>query len=575
MSISRRKVLGIFGGGAVLAATANSTTNTPPDSTKSVAIIGGGVSGLSVAYFLVRRGYKGKITIVEKSPTLGGNAATAEVLLGTDYRGAGIIRDFVRYADLGVNDVNLASYKRLKQAMKYIGYLSDENLKPGDENLKPLEDTVAHFTPDFSEIWTKDGYLTGQAEPAAKEPIDTRRGIIDRRYSLQEKDSQLAADEQEFMQIAAADFKKQDEPPKWWYYSVAEYIKFFEQERRADTEISLDNLRRLVRLFLYPRISAMYFADKAGPGGMPMAGVMSYYRLQEGIASDDKEAEGVDRRYFTKGSQHWINELAKWLQKNNVEIFRGFDAVVVGSDGRVKVTDVSEPNSSTTNPKSFVVDQVVMAGHADQQLRSLTTQLSSESLLSEEMKKKLESVQHSISCAYAHTWNRLLPPDRRTWRTYNVMIRYQYPDPTRIEPPTETPYQMTYVQNRHRNDRLNDDFNRYGMPIYFVSLNPEQEIPKEYILRRTEDDRKKVSREQPGYWDEHCANDSKEGLATARFRHIVMTTDLLKIQAELPQHQGMSNGRVFFAGCWTNGASLHEECFEQAERVVAAMWKDE
>ena len=561
MAISRRKALGIFGGGAVIAATARAATNNSPES-KSVAIIGGGISGLSVAYGLVRSDYTGKITIVEKSPTLGGNAATAEVLLGTDYRGAGDLQDFVRYADLGVNDVNLNSYKRLKVAMDTIGYSTDKYLKP-------LEDTLANFTPDFSEIWTKDGYLTGQAEPPASEPIDVRRGIIDTRYSLQVKDSQLAADEQEFMQIAAADYEKKGKLPKWWYYTVAEYIKFFERERLADTGISIDNLHRLVRLFLYPRISAMYFADKAGPAGMPMLGVMSYYRLQEGIGD-----EGIDRRYFTHGSQHWINALAEWLEENNVEILRGFDAVVTGSSGRVKVTDVSEPNSFTTNPKSFVVDQVVMAGHADQQLKSLTAELSSERLLSKEMEENLRAVQHSVSCAYAHTWNRLLPPDRRFWRTYNVMIRTQ--DPTRIEPPPtkEVPYQMTYVQNRHRNDRLHDDFNQYGMPIYFVSLNPQWEIPKEYILQRTDDDKEVVRKEQPGYWDKQCAIDSEEGLATAKFRHTVMTIELLKIQAELPKLQGMSDGRVFFVGCWTNGANLHEECFEQAESVVKEMWKE-
>lgn len=556
MAISRRKALGILSGGAVLAANANATTNLTKNA-PSVAIVGGGISGLSVAYNLIRCGYEGKqITVVEKTPTLGGNAATAEVILGTNYQGDGLLNDFVRFADLGVNDVNLQTYKKLKQAMIDIGYSIDENLQP-------LEDTVAHYTPDFSEVWTKDGYLTGQAEPYKGTRFDDRRDVVDTSDSLHHKNRELAHAEHTFMLRAAKDYNKDNHDRPHWNYTVEEYVIFFEKHRLVETGISKENLKLLTRLFLYPRISAMYFADDAGPQDMPMRGVMSYYMLQEGVTGTDIDTQidlGLDRRYFTNGSQHWINALGTWLESQNVKIYRGFEATVRSNgDGKVIVDNVSK-ESQHLHP-GVVVDQVVMAGHADHQLQSFTD----DSLLTKKMRENLSAVQHSTSCAYAHTWNRLLPPNPAKWRTYNVMIRT--PDPEKPGSREKTPYQMTYVQNRHRNDRKNQNYNRYGLPVYFVSLNPEWEIPKEYILRRTDKDKEEAMRQQAGY--EHCTFEADAGLATATFRHIVMTKKLLAIQADLPNHQG--ENCVFFAGCWTNGAALHEECFEQAERVASAM----
>ncbi len=527
------------------------------ENSESVAIVGGGISGLSVAYTLVQNKFKGKITVVEKTPTLGGNAATAKVVLGTDFRGDGLLSEFVRFADLGVNDVNLNSYKRLHGAMSEIKY-------PIDDCLRPLEDTVAFFTRDFQEIWTKDGYLTGEAVPYSKARIDDRRWVVDTRYSLHDVDKQLARDEHTFMQIAAADFSSgsSKDIPNHRDLSVAEYVEFFSENRCSDAKITEENLRRLVRLFLYPRISAMYFADPAGPENMPMLGVMSYYILQEGIEVETNKGKiEPDRRYFTHGSQHWINALAQWLENENVEILHAFDALVAGSEGRIKITNAADPDTSRN---SFWVDKVVMTGHADDQLESFIRAESDDKLLSAEMEDNLRSIKHSFSHAYAHTWNRLLPPDQGTWRTYNVTIRPQ--DSARVEP---TPYQMTYVQNRHRNDRHHPEYNQYGMPIYFVSLNPAEEIPDEYILRRTTEDELKAKQEQAGYASKLNSTHSRPELATATFRHTIMTKKLLEIQADLPSYQGMANKRVFFAGCWSKGAGLHEECFDQAEKVVA------
>lgn len=512
---------------------------------QSVAIIGGGVSGLSVAYTLLERGFGGAITVVERKPTLGGNAATAEVVLGRDYRKGAGGKEFVRVADLGVNDVNLTSYPTLKAAMEKIGYLGDKEW----DHLRPLEDTVSFFTPDGKEIWTKDKYLTGDGTA-----VTNHNSVVDVRFSLDERDPQLARDEAKFMDMAAEDYdpKLEADKPEWWDLTVVGYVAYFRANRLAASGISDENLTRLVRLFLMPRVAAMYFTPDDGPDEMPMRGVMSYYRLQEGYGA----AAGTepDRRYFVHGSHHWIEWLASWLETQGVKIVMDFEAEVTGNGaGGVTVTNASGAGA-------FEADVAVMAAHADHQLNAFVP--CEDALLTTQMARNLGSVQHALSRAYAHTWPELLPQNMGSWRTYNVMIR---------EDITARRYQMTYVQNRHRNDHMNPEFNEYGLPVYFVSLNPQWAIPDEFILRNTEAEKARRLVTQQGYGRKLTKDDADIEKAVTTFRHTVMTDRLLKIQKDLPNEQGMAGGRVFFAGCWTKGAGLHEECFEQAAAVVEAM----
>ena len=104
-----------------------------------------------------------------------------------------------------------------------------------------------------------------------------------------------------------------------------------------------------------------------------------------------------------------------------------------------------------------------------------------------------------------------------------------------------------------------------------MSLNPQWAIPDEFILRNTEAEKARRLVTQQGYGRKLTKDDADIEKAVTTFRHTVMTDRLLKIQKDLPNEQGMAGGRVFFAGCWTKGAGLHEECFEQAAAVVEAM----
>ena len=525
------------------------------DKNMKVAIVGGGVSGLSVAYELLSTdAFTGEVTIFEKSATLGGNAATAEVILGHDFRDNATT--FTRMADLGVNDINLNTYIRTRAVMEKIGYFDPDTCQTGTcadaDTLCELEDSVCHFDLDGREIWTKDGYLidAGDAHPH-------RKYIVDMRFSLDAPEHRdLREAEEHFMTTAAEDYDPQKAGEAHWNFTTAQYIKHYRERHLSPHPHLLDDV---VRLFLYPRISAMYFADDAGPDVMPFRGIMSYYRLQEGFETG-KERPDPDRRYFTKGSHDWIEALAQYLREtypDRFSVVMNYKARVIGDgDGGVLVYKSVE-DKGLPRPERF--DKVVMAAHADHQLESFAP--CEDFLLSDEMAENLARINYSDSTSIAHTFTGVLPPNKGSWRTYNVLIRDG----------TELPYQMTYVQNRHRNDRFKERHNAYGQPLYFVSLNPERAIPDKFILRRTEKDRQRQLANRPGYAPHALRAEMDADKAIGYFRHTVMTRELLEIQDQLESYQGMADNRVYFAGCWCIGAGLHEECFQQAEKVKKAV----
>ena len=140
-------------------------------STQTIAIIGGGVSGLSTAYELAQKAKQLQqntdIVIYEKNASLGGDAKTVAFSLG--YKKGVPSPDnnieYIRWADLGVNDINLSVYTTVREAMENIGYLSDQA-----DNLLPLENTECYFSFDGNTALTDDA--------------DLKQGVIDPRYSL-------------------------------------------------------------------------------------------------------------------------------------------------------------------------------------------------------------------------------------------------------------------------------------------------------------------------------------------------------------------------------------------------------
>lgn len=191
-----------------------------------IAIIGAGVSGLAVAYYLSKAGEK--VTLFEKSHRIGGNAYTIPVQIGNR----------VRWVDLGVNDFNAATYTNLVKMLNQLNVLYE-----------PLEDSISFSNIDGSYTYTIDG------EGGTQMP------------------EKLRQEYNRFKNTAYLDISN----PKYYYSSIAQYL----QEKKYSSEFARYNL--------CPRINGMYFVNEITPEVMPFRGVMNYYALQEGFGNQSSQ----------------------------------------------------------------------------------------------------------------------------------------------------------------------------------------------------------------------------------------------------------------------------------------------
>ena len=510
-----------------------------------VAIIGGGVSGLAVAYHLITRPDAPgdlEVVIFERGKTLGGNADTVSVRLGKNYADPGR-PDYERWADLAVNDFNKTSYKNMVAAMTRIGF--------GEDRYKPLEDTICFFTPDGSVLYTEDDYF----RPDARD----RRRIVDERFHMR---PELAEANQKFMRTAADDVTERRSAFR--SMTVEAYVADYIEKNKSQEAL----IKEMTAHLLYPRIAAMYFVDERGPHRMPIVAVMDYYILQENYP----EVEKAERMYFDGGSQEWINYLHQWLEGHHrtaeddalprISTRYDYPAKVLADETGVQVYRADERGLlGRTAPERF--DRVVFACYADDALRSFGPQG-----MTDEIAAMLGKVSHTNSIAICHTFSGVLPPNREAWRTYNVMIRGGA---------AMTPYSMTYVINRHQNDAENPAYQEAGLPHYFVTLNPAIRIPENFVLPTTRETGAERVMRASGYL---CAGPAPLGKgehpdpdkAIGWFKHNVVDFACLEAQEMLPGLQGGAFGNVYFAGGWTNGAGLHEQCWLQGGKVVEAMY---
>ena len=436
-----------------------------------IAIIGGGVSGLSMAYYLQKHwpAERGElvITLFERKRQLGGNAETVLVSLGKLKSRAGHSEDYVRWADLGVNDVNLSAYPRLRAVMEDIGYL---------HQLKPLQNTESYFSQDGRRVLTDDRDLCA--------------GVSDPAYSLAEVDGGRLAALQAVVHRAALDLIDDERiTPR---YTVADFFEHCLSEprrnlsRAAEEEgVNIDwedaelpaRLLRVRDEIYYPRISAMYFADDRGPGVMPLQAPFEYYRVQEGGAS------APERRYFDKGAQYWLEVLAGFVTAGarpgpRVEILRDTPVEVHAMAGAVRVRERRDWRSGeeASAGQEWTFDLAVMATHADD-TQGLISFADAFDDVERHLRGLLGRVRYTKSFAVCHTAAHCLPPNRNAWRTYNI--------PIRSPQDSLSPYRIDYVVNRHQNDMLNPLYNHAGLPQYFVSLVDDlNRIPFDDMLDR-------------------------------------------------------------------------------------------
>ncbi|UXY13967.1 FAD-dependent oxidoreductase [Chitiniphilus purpureus] len=541
---------------------------------QQIAVIGGGISGLSCAYYLMQRaraqGQAVAITIYERKRTLGGNAETVVVDLGTRYGDKTPGTAYLRWADLGVNDVNLTAYKLLRTMMADVGYL---------QQLKPLQNTESY--------WSGDGRV------ALTDDTEMQYGVSDPRFNLQLADQGLLAPLIQVVHRAALDLVADPSLPL--DYTVGRYFQDCIDDPRGmlhraaeETGIAIDwtdpalpqRLAQVRDAIYYPRISAMYFTDDRGPHTMPLQAPFNYYRIQEG-------GDGApDRRYFDHGSQTWLEHLADWLVAHS-------DAQVsvrIRTQAHVTVTlSAQQAVLQVAGEAPVAVDWCILATHADDAREVLRWQARLPGL-ADAVDETLAMVRYTTSYAVCHTDANCLPDNRSIWRTYNI--------PVRAVGDTFFPYQIHYVVNLHQNDPLNPGYDHAGLPQYFVSLTDDlNRIPRQAMLDRVQ----QAARIAPPLLDAlpRATRDALGGVPTdggyrhllaavppelhdkawTVFKHNVLDAHCIEAQQRIAQFNGEMAGAVvagrrppyplLFGGGWTHGAGLHEQCLEQSLQLAA------
>ena len=535
-----------------------------------IAIIGGGISGLAVAYYLQQRHGREPdldIHIFERKAMVGGNADTVVVRLGRYIGDDGAPADYLRWADLGVNDANLATYKSMKAVMADIGYL---------DQMQPLQDTACFYGTDGAAL-TDDAAL--------------RNGVSDPDFSLDEADQGRIALLIKVMHQTALDlvdtidvdytcsryFQDCLDDPKGMLSRAAEALKIAIDWSDAALAARIATIRDR---YYYPRISAMYFTDDRGPEGMPLQAPFQYYRLQEGGVTPD-------RRYFAHGSQTWLEALANYVVGRSNDQVRVQLHTEAPARVRVGAQKVFVSTGRAAEPERF--DLCVLATHADD-ARAMLHFDDAVGGTGERLDDILASVRYTRSYAVCHTASSAMPENKNTWRTYNI--------PIRSARDSLFPYRINYVVNLHQNDpEPGAPYNAAGLPQYFVSLVTDlNQIPRQDMLDRVlEDDalpapllgalpqatraHLRGAEVQSGYRHEvpHLVQQLGDKAWTV-FKHNVLDADCIRAQQDMLRWntevaEELLNGQrpdvpLLFGGGWTLGAGLQEQCLEQGEKLA-------
>lgn len=453
----------------------------------NVAVIGGGVGGLAVAFNLVKNwplnnGPAPSVTVYEASGRFGGNGDTVNFMLGTDF-GYPEPTIYFRWADLGVNDFNKTAYVNIVEVMNEIGFTG----------YAPLEDSTSYYTLDGSVAFASGN--SPFVSPLTAMPV------------------KLSTAADAFMAQAAVDAQN----PVYATYTVRQYMEeVFSKNANFDP--------RLGPMIIYPRVNGMYFTDEVAPSELPLQAVMHYYAIQEGAGG-----QPAQRMYFVGGATAWVEALTQYMSSTlNINLVNNFQALLQYNDGGWNI--YNSPPGTTPSDSPAQADVVVVATHADDALRII------ESGASAQVMSCLGRVKYLNGMCVAHTFAGMMPPDYNAWCTYNILIHQAA---TYLKP-----YTISYVCNRHQNDGANPSYANFGWPQFFVTVNPPVPIPSQYVLTD-------AATGQP---------------AIANLRHNVFNFDCLSAQAEIQTLQGQN--KLFFAGGWTIGAGLHEECWLQGMAIA-------
>ncbi|KDM90380.1 NAD(P)-binding protein [Photobacterium galatheae] len=589
-------------------------------STKNnIAILGGGTSGLAAAYYLLNH-LKNKsehydIHLFEKNNHLGGNVHTVIVKLGESFSSKSEkddlyeYKNLVRWADMGVNDINLSEYTTLKDVMLNTGYLNTETINgpfngttANESNMKPIEDGACFFSFNNQWLYTDDDNL-----PLSR-PLDRRFSLEKLNPSGQLESTKIGCIFNTIVDYGSHLTETQLEDA--WNLSLSAFFEqlilaaakqphlFSEQSTQlAPNDLVLNLLKKLedkselsgetlataiteVRdnLFL-PRVAAMFFTSDIGPAQLPVAAPFGYFKYQEGGGKAGKP----DRRYFYGGARTWIEHLETYLrtqyeQADNLSLHIHLDV-----EANLEAIEGGFLLKGTTNPEipSFYqgVISTILASQVRQNLQ-FSAQYAEQG---NQLAPIVGRIKYTQSIGIVHTDASVMASDTNSWRTFNVSIRHGE---------TMLPYSITFQENRHQNDWQNSHIKHAPELSYFITLNPTQPIDDKFVLRTVDTSTLNVRSEQdleficgtsfehlPQATQRHFKRETSKNLlgrddqkAIYYFNHNVYDKDAHLSQKEisayhtnLPENVLKGYVPITFAGSWCAEVGLQETCWRQAK----------
>ncbi|KJY78762.1 NAD(P)-binding protein [Vibrio nigripulchritudo] len=568
---------------------------------KNIAVIGGGTSGLATCYYLYHKLSESnqldqfRVHLFEKEQELGGNAHTVVLKMGETNNVDSDKNEvdpmtLVRWADMGVNDVNFSRYKTLEAAMKATGYFSDKNLKP-------IEDTACFFSQDNQHLYTDDIHVS------IDRPMDRRFSLSGTpqgtvfttivEYGTQMSDCEKKLDAawdielHTFFEvlIGLAEGRSEALKPELKYEICLEAFNEIRKQPSLANVPGPELAKLIIEVrdnLFFPRVAAMFFTSDKGSQHLPLASPFGYFSYQEG---KEQGEQFPDRRYFVGGTKRWIEHLTAYLEQGfNVNpsnpklfIYTGVDVKFKAEGSGFSIASIKGTEDDSLRNAPF--DAVVSTIHANH----ARTQISFDAAHAEQcnvLDPILARIKYTQSIGIVHTDASVISANVNSWRTFNISIRHGE---------AMVPYSITFQENRHQNDWCNPQIRHAPELSYFVTLNPTQPIADKFVLR-TVDSNENLDflcgtdlTQLPESTQKHLKSGSDKNLlgrtdnkAIFYFAHNVYDKAAHQSQLDIEEyHTNLAinvkqNGYapIVYAGSWCAEVGLQETCWKQAENAV-------
>lgn len=498
-----------------------------------IAIIGAGVSGLSLAYYLCKYSPETEIVVYEQADRVGGNAQTQELDLTPLERPN-------TWVDMGVNDFNINTYKAMLD-------LWEEIRLPQAEYVGTLVNEASFF------------YYGATPESTTGFKILNNGDISVYNFPNHIKES-IQGGFKDFERFLKDWYDNEDKKPSAFKITVEQFIdKYF-------TDIKY---QPFVNLALVPRINAMFFTYEDSRSGraavmdMPMWLVSHYYILQEGLALNPNRADkDKERKFFNQGCQKWLEFLAEKLtQDGQVNIQLGIDGIKVCSHGLGAYVYYNYEECS-------YYDKVVFCTPA-YEVERITDSLT---FNSNKLLQKTKAFRYVPCVVYANYDSSQVPPSSDFICAYNVRI-YDYDNyalnSERVESPDGgkfdgmfKPYHMTYSANKHQPQSGEEN-----AKDFYVTVNPLNMSSQQFRSHRLSQTNGELARKT----FLHCKF-TQESLEAQRYIQLKQIGKWNPPQSSSDLYDDVSHSHTFYlAGNYCNGAGLHTECILFSKDLAQAI----